>query len=293
MHRMNYLLRTTVAWSAIAIVVVALFISTLVYASNHVLLLSPFTATELDENWEADRQFPSGGVESVSAFGRADVARLGIDSDETDPNVFRRTEGIKTVGEQNFGTAVEVDLYVDPEWEDTAVRAGFWVVGDNGAGERDNWFGIVEFVNLSTTTSGISAQANHEGWRYWDSIAGWAEVDTPVVYGEWTTLRIELDPVEEEYHYFVDDEQIGTVSGGQNYIRELFLNSYNYGEDVFEDLGSESYAAHWHAGLAEDEDPIAEDPETFWDCMGDNWQQYGFRNLGQCVRFALTGQDSR
>ena len=117
-------------------------------ASNHFGMLNPFTQSELDTNWVADRQEPSDGVTSVSAFGRDEVARIGVDSGETQSGTFYRTEGIKTATPQNFGTAVQVDLYVDPAWENNATRAGFWVVGDDGAGERDDYFGIIEFVNL-------------------------------------------------------------------------------------------------------------------------------------------------
>jgi choice-of-anchor C domain-containing protein len=35
------------------------------------------------------------------------------------------------------------------------------------------------------------------------------------------------------------------------------------------------------------------DPETMDDCKKGGWEQYGFRNQGQCVRFVQTGKDSR
>lgn len=35
------------------------------------------------------------------------------------------------------------------------------------------------------------------------------------------------------------------------------------------------------------------DPQTKADCMKDGWENYGFRNQGQCVRFIETGKDSR
>lgn len=252
-------------------------------ASSH--LLDPFTQDELDTNWEADRQFPSDGVTSVSAFGRDDVARLGIDSSETTAGTFTRTEGIKTVGDQNFGDAVQVDLYLDPDWDNRAVRAGFWVVGDNGAGARDEMFGIVEFVNLEPSTSGASAQGDHEGWRFWDSENGWTNVDTAFQYGEWATLKITLDTDAAEYNFYVNDELIGSGPGGTNFIRELFLNSYNYGLDEFPNLSNDSYAAHWHVGL--------NDPTTKDDCKDSGWEAYGFDNQGLCIQYVNTGKDSR
>lgn len=254
-------------------------------------MLDPFTQEELDDNWEADRHFPTDGVTSVSNFGRDNVARIGIDANQTQSGTFQRTEGIKTVGDQNFGTAVKVDLYVDPNWETNATRAGFWVVGDDGdenttgTASRDDRFGILEFVNLELSSSGISAQGDHEGWRIWDSAVGWNNLLTDFTYGEWVTLGIELDTDAEQYIYYINGEQVGTAGGGTEFIRELFLNSYNYGLDEFPNLGNDSYSAHWHNGIA--------NPETKDDCKKNGWESYGFQNQGQCVRFVNTGQDSR
>ena len=254
-------------------------------ASSHFGMLDPFTQSELDTNWVADRQVPSDGVTSVSAFGRDEVARIGVDSGETQSGTFYRTEGIKTATPQNFGTAVQVDLYVDPAWEDNATRAGFWVVGDDGAGERDDYFGIIEFVNLEPSTSGASAQGDHEGWRVWDSENGWTNLATDFTYGEWVTLGIELDTTTSMYNFYIDGNLEASGLAGENFIREVFLNSYNYGLDQFPTLGNDSYAAHWHVGIS--------DPETKDDCKNGGWEDYGFRNQGQCIRFVNTGQDSR
>jgi hypothetical protein len=191
-----------------------------------------FVNAELDTNWEGDRQFPSGGVLSVTEFGRDNVARLGINSAETHNNTFRRTEGIKTFA-GDFGNAVQVDLFIDPDWQAKAVRAGFWVVGDDGAGARDNLFGIIEFVNLEPGTAGDSAQGDHEGWRFWDSQNGWTTLSTGFTYGEWATLRIELDALAEQYDFYINGQHVGSGPGGSNFIRELFLNSYN---SIFADL---------------------------------------------------------
>jgi hypothetical protein len=87
-------------------------------------MFEPFTQIELDTNWEADRRFPTGGVSSVSEFGRDDVARIGIDTDQASTSEFHRTEGIKTLGDNDFGLAVQVDLYIDPAWQGNATRGG-------------------------------------------------------------------------------------------------------------------------------------------------------------------------
>lgn len=265
--------------------VLSMLLATTVAASSHFSEPDPFTQDELDTNWQEDRQFPTDGATSVNAFGRDPVARIGIDSSETETNTFRRTEGIKTVSAGNFGTAVEVDLYLDPDWEGKAVRAGFWVVGDDGAGGRDELFGILEFVNLEPSTSGESAQGNHEGWRFWDSTVGWTNLPTGFAYGEWVTLGIDLDTDAQLYDYYINGHYVISATGGENFIRELFLNSYNYGLDEFPTLSNDSYSAHWHAGVP--------DPMTSDDCKQGGWQTYEFTNQGLCVRFVNTGEDSR
>lgn len=258
------------------------------HASSH--QLDQFTQQELNTNWVADRRFPTGGVTSVTAFGRDNVARIGVDSAQTALDGFSRTEGIKTaVG--NFGNVVEVDLYLDPAWETNAVRAGLWVVGD-ASGLRED-FGIIEFVNsevcLASDCPGTheTNRPDHEGFRIWDSAAGgWSfELNTPIVYGTWVTLTISLDTVNNLYSYFIDGAPVGTAAGDGNFIREVFLNSYNYGEDSFPNLTENSYAAHWHAGYL--------DPSSKGDCKGGGHAAFGFIDQGQCLKFVKTGQDSR
>lgn len=38
---------------------------------------------------------------------------------------------------------------------------------------------------------------------------------------------------------------------------------------------------------------IANDPSTKNDCKNGGWDEYGFKNQGQCIRFVNTGKDSR
>lgn len=243
-------------------------------------MLEPFTQTELDSNWEADRYFPTGGVTSVSAFQRDNVAELGIDSDAASTNPFQWYEGIKTVGDQNLGQALQVDLYLDSSWQGTAVNAGVWVVGDDGSGNRDNLFAIIEYVNNGSVPA---------DFRIWDSATGdWEYLDADLTYDTWVTLSITLDTDAQQYSYAIDGEEVGTVLGGQNFIREVFLNSANYGERPETDypgLNNDSYAAHWHAGV--------EGIDSKDQCQDGNWEAAGFKNQGQCIRFVSTGQDSR
>ncbi len=245
--------RAIVRRSIIILLTCALTFGAVFSTSAATAKLDEFTQSELDTNWEPDRQAPSDGVTSVVAFNRDNVARIGIDSSATQPGLFQRTEGIKSANPQNYGEGLQVDLYIDPDWQDKAVRAGFWVVGYNGDGGRDNLFAILEFVNnepcFEPDCTNAANITDHEGWRTWNSETGWTDRPTAFQYGEWVTLGIELDAANELYHYSLNGVEIGTAPGGQHYIYEAFLNSYNYGEDSFPTLSSADYAAHWHAGL--------------------------------------------
>jgi hypothetical protein len=272
--------------SGVGIALVAL-LSGVALASS---MIQPFTQASLDNDWEADRRFPTGGVVSTSAFGRDPVAKLGIDSSQTSAGTFTRTEGIKTVGAGDYGDTVSLDLYLDPDWDTTAVRAGLWVVGDV-AGARDGTFGIIEFTHnepcdpFGTCTSSTANMNGHEGFRTWDSVTGvWTDLATPFTYGSWVTLTITLDSGAGLYHYSIDGTPVDSSAGGGDFIREVFMNSYNYGDDEFPTLSNGSYYAHWFAGYL--------NPSSKADCK-DNWAAYGFKNHGQCVKFIQTGKDSR
>ncbi len=277
-------------------------------SSNGVLdQLPPFTQEELDDNWIDDRSTPSGGVESVSAFGRDDVARIGIDSDDPTADAgdgfFWRTEGIRRFGD--FGTAIHVDLYLDPDWEDQAVRAGFWVAGYTEDDVRSDGWGIFEFTTADSEVIGSGPDqaeiSRNERWRAWVSGIGWTDLNVDIDYGEWASIEIILDETEQAYEFFLDGEPVfraeipvddfATIDES-THIGEVFLNHYNYGHEVLDPDAEAagftlvSYDAHWHNG--DIPEPLARD-----DCMGGGWEAAGFRNQGQCIRFVNTGKDSR
>jgi hypothetical protein len=47
------------------------------------------------------------------------------------------------------------------------------------------------------------------------------------------------------------------------------------------------------AGPAFEQTPLSVNPLTVDDCKNGGWEAYGFKNQGQCVRYVLTGKDSR
>lgn len=246
--------------------VIALAMSTMgaVLASD--TMLDPFTQDELDTNWEVDRQFPSGDVTSVSAYGRDDVAAIGvIGDDHSTQGSFYYFEGIKKVAD--FGPAVQVDLYVPAEWETAATspaNVGFWTSDDP-----------VTAYPLIVFRNGASVDA---GFYVYDTVTGtYSPSGVDVAYDAWNTLSITLDPDNDAVHYAVNGQDAGSSFAGSDTIGQVFLNHYN--DSVLD------YTAHWHAGVTE--------IDSKDQCKDGNWEGLGFKNQGQCLRFVNTGQDSR
>ena len=248
--------RTRNLWRAVAVGVSALAIATLSVGLSAQVeddLLGPFTPGEV-ATWAQDRTFPTGLFESVTAFGRNDVARLGIVSADVSPaGVFYRTEGVQKA--DTFGDAVQVDLYLDPAWQNNATRAGVWVFDQNLP--DTSAYGIIEFANLESaeTDFGTGWGPNSEpfeGFRIWDSEAPVVMVNLPNVaftYGEWVTFRIELDTSDPAhvYRYFINGVEVyhEVSAGDAAVISQVLLESFNFGANTFPTLETADYAAHW------------------------------------------------
>ena len=90
-----------------------------------------------------------------------------------------------------------------------------------------------------------------------------------------------LEPTSQQYTFSINGDLVGMGAGGENFIREVFLNSYNYGLDEFPNLSNGSYAAHWHVGV----ESITKD-----DCKDGGWKALGFRNQGQCIASVVANE---
>ena len=244
---------------------------------NHAFLsgtlsLNPFTQNELDNNWVADRQFPSGGVESVTFAGRDNVAAIGVvGADQSTAGAFYYFEGIKKV--DNFGTDVQVDLYVPSEWQDAnIVNVGFWTSDDPLSA-----YPLIVYRNSSEVDAGFYTYdvVFDEDANQWVGVYNLS--DAPVNYNSWNTLAVTLNTDEDEANYTVNGLESGSMYASGDNIGQVFLNHYND--------GVRDYTAYWHAGLL--------NPTSKNDCKKGGYAEYGFSNQGQCVRFVNTGKDSR
>lgn len=238
--------------------------------------LDAFTQTELDTNWVTDRQFPSGGVNSVSAYGRDDVAAIGVvGAEQSTSGSFYYYEGIKK--EADLGDTVEVDLYVPEEWQEASTspqNVGMWIADDPISA-----YPLIVFRNGEEVDAGFYIY-NYEFDEFGDPEAGiYVPSEVGVNYGGWNTLSIALDTDTDVASYTINGEAAGEMNypvTGDN-IGQVFLNHYNDGEF--------DYTAHWHAGIS--------DPTTKQECMNDGWMDFGFKNQGKCIQFVNTGKDSR
>ena len=272
---------------AVAAIFMASFVALTLSASAAPTTFS-FTQAELNTNWGPERIAPSGGYSSLATFeGRSNVAEIRINSTLAHPTErYYRTEGIKNpknladnfaVG-GNFGQSVQVDLYLDPAWNNNAVRAGLWTVGDDGANGTDPAsypFGIIEFANVS----------GHEGFRYYDPIvdgyvnlAGFNASD----YGKWVTFNITLNPTTDQYLYSINGVQVASSESPaiSTYLHSVILNQRNFGLDLQARLTNNSYTAHWHGGVPK---VVLSSKE---DCKNNGWKNSElpvFKNQGQCV----------
>jgi hypothetical protein len=202
-------------------------------ATSH--FLEPFTQQELIDNWVTDRQNPSGGVESVSFGGRNDVAAISVVGDDqftpANGSTFYHFEGIKKI--DDFGTDVQVDLYVPSEWQEAAVvNVGFWASDDPITS-----YPIIVYRNSATVDAGFYT------WTYDWGAGAWVYVlsDVDVNYDGWNTLGISLSETENVANYFINSEKAGSVYNAGDFIGQVFLNHYND--------GVRDYTAHWHAGI--------------------------------------------
>ena len=202
---------------------IALLLAALLTISTASALLDEFTQDELDDNWVADRQYPSGGVESVSFAGRDNVAKIGVVAALQDSDPFRQFEGIKKVGD--FGTEVQVDLYVPSEWQTAdVVNVGFWASDDPITA-----YPIIVYRNSATVDA---------GFYVWDGVAEYVYTGLPVNYDDWNTLAISLDGG--VANYFINGDAAGGIAATSANFGQVFLNHYND--------GLRDYDAYWHVG---------------------------------------------
>ncbi|WP_370327690.1 hypothetical protein [Euzebya sp.] len=85
--------------------------------------------------------------------------------------------------------------------------------------------------------------------------------------------------------------QEGTATKTFSIVEDANGGSINFG--YFVKSGSEQTAYILREDITVNTNCEPDVPETKDDCKKGGWEEYGFRNQGQCIRFVNTGQDSR
>lgn len=194
-------------------------------------------AVVIDSNWTTDRHEPaSWNNGTVGISGALDSQQQG--------STFYRTEGRKT--SLNNVSSVEASLYIDPAWENTAVRAGLWATGNGAVGE----WGIIDYTSAAGYVAGNTGLAKDPVFRTWNSTTGtWTPV-MEAVPGQTYVLRVEV--ADGNWNYYINGDLLSQVpldgTAGTSAIKEVILNQYNYGAEgtpadgVF---GNRPYTVQW------------------------------------------------
>lgn len=223
----------------------------------------PLTQAEIDDNWIVDRAVPSGGFESVSFDGRADVLEMRVDPDNrSDGSAFFYTEGLQR--QTPGASALRAELYVDPAWEGEEVRAGLWGVGHLESGVRSA-FPIIEYHQVDGSI----------GWRVWDSDPGvWIPHPATGSYGDWSSLEIVLDSENDEFIMTVDGVSMKIPALGSVTLGEVIVNMFNFGPTTA------AYSMHVSNFAIGNVLPSPADKD---DCRKGGYAAFGYANQGLCI----------
>jgi hypothetical protein len=95
------------------------------------------------------------------------------------------------------------------------------------------------------------------------------------------------------------DDGMGATSGTVTYVYDGPDGTIGHAGIVFDNTSNRGVATITEVTIGDytldvsDDGEDADDPTTKDDCKNGGWEDYGFRNQGQCIRFVNTGQDSR
>ena len=94
------------------------------------------------------------------------------------------------------------------------------------------------------------------------------------------------------------DDGIGATSGTVTYVYDGPDGTIGHAGIVFDNVSDRGVASVTDVEIGDHKLDLSDhegsgDPTTKDDCKRGGWEDHGFRNQGQCIRFVNTGQDSR
>lgn len=177
--------------------------------------------------WYTDRYAPA---EFTSEYFEGDNRlKIGISSDDgaagrgAQSGAFYNTQGRKY--DTPNAVAVSVDMYIDEAWQGATGRiGGLWGTGIDGSGNIAS-YPIVEFFD--------------DAFQVWDGLTGWNSVGTPggFAFGDFVTLSITLDVVNNVFNYSVGGQQMASFSAyNTTSIENVILQAINTTDGIDRDL---------------------------------------------------------
>ena len=144
---------------------------------------------------------------------------------------------------------------------------------------------------------------------------GYNPVSNVFTYNNWTPVTGSIETVPENFNMFAIDLAYLGRNDPIDVILSTNLGSYSFldlsvpivssGQDFYGFIlttSGEYFTGFSISSNGSGSAPVIDnvtlgqailDPQTKDDCKNGGWEQYGFKNQGQCVRFIETGKDSR
>ncbi len=246
----------------------------------------------LPAGWVTDRYDPAGFANVGNFQGHSNVLGISIDASTgfgarpgAFGNIFYSTQGRKYTfaPPAGAGSTLSADLYIPASWGDAA----------NGNVRTDMWGTMVD-GSSSVVAYSIVGFTNYGGaprLRVWDSdtVAGWVDLATPVAYGTWHRLSIELMP-DSTFRYYINGTLVYTdlTTYAATGFAEVIMQAYNFEHPTIPGAVLAPYTAHWSntVGVPSNKDQ----------CKNGGWANLrrpdgsSFKNQGDCIQYVNTGK---
>lgn len=211
----------------------------------------------------------------------SETATLGGDGSTP----YSRFDGYRDSWTGNW--AAEIDVYLDPDWD---AGEGFDYTVASSASDGNHLRDYIFHVAKDTSTGDLLVSGSNN-----TTFATREDLETlnhvTVTEAGWYTLQ----------HVFYDDG--GHLSVDLNLLDDtgavLFTETRSNAADTIPGVvGGNRYG--WFTVIdvdggieVDNHELFALDPSDADDCKKGGWEDFGFRNQGQCIKFVNTGKDSR
>jgi len=279
------------------------------------LYTKPYVGDVSSASWYGER---IGTEPYLSAALNAPINTWNNWTTDGSENKLRFFESTAGAPGANFGS------YVDPDWStfvagnslsgaSYASRELLSVSVQTGSAWADGFFGQVDGLTVTLTDNTVGSVNFEAEIPFEASIVITDPSANEVVSGVVNFAATYTDEDGDDavqWAVRAGSCTSGTVAGnvdgyttdfdwdGETFTASIDMSSLTPGEYCFvvnptEDAGDENLRATQNFTLEAPADPEPETPDSKLACMKGGWEDFGFKNQGQCVRFVETGKDSR